>query len=232
VAAWWGSQWVTASTKSTTSTASTQSTGFPLAANYGALHSATFLCIAFRAVEVAPLMSTKDVPQGEKPKITIRKAERTDADLMLHLIKSLAEYEKLDPPDTAAQQRLVRDAFGDRPRFEVYLAEVDGEKAGIAAGAVGYAFVFEMYSSFLALPTLYLEDIFVLPEYRGLGAGIGLFRFVVAEAGRRGCGRVDFMALDWNKNARDFYHRLGAQHLSEWCYYRLSREQFEGIVTA
>jgi len=123
----------------------------------------------------------------------------------------------------------VRDCFGDRPRFEVYLAEVDAEQAG-APVAVGYAFVFEMYSSFLALPTLYLEDIFVLPEYRGLGAGISLFKFVVAEADRRECGRVDFMALDWNKNARDFYHRLGAQHLTEWCYYRLSREQFQGIT--
>jgi GNAT superfamily N-acetyltransferase len=165
-----------------------------------------------------------DLPTyAARPGVSVRKAVAADAGVMLELIEGLAKYEKLTPPDDAARERLVRDAFGPKPRFDVFLGEVDGRPAG-------YAFVFETYSTFLALPTLYLEDIFVLPEYRDRGAGIALFRHCVAEATRRGCGRLEFVVLDWNKLARDFYARLGAEHLTDWCYYRLRRDQFAGIL--
>jgi GNAT superfamily N-acetyltransferase len=149
--------------------------------------------------------------------VQIRPARPDDADSIIRLILGLAEYENLPPPDEAAQQRLLRDAFGERPRFEIFLAEVDSRP-------VAYAFVFETYSTFLALPTLYLEDIFVLPEYRGRAVGYSLMRFLAREAYRRGCGRMEWVVLDWNRPALDFYKRLGARHLSEWLTYRLDRE--------
>lgn len=159
-----------------------------------------------------------------KQKVTVRRATAADAEAFLHLVDSLAAYEKLDPPDAAAKERLLRDGFGPKNRFDVLLAETAAGKA------VGYAFILETYSSFLALPTLYLEDIFVLPDARGLGAGFALFREVVREAEKRGCGRVDFMVLDWNQLAQDFYHRLGTEHLKDWLPYRLTSDKFGAIT--
>ena len=107
---------------------------------------------------------------------TIRPAQPGDATTILSLIVALADFEKLPSPDSAAQQRLIADAFGPKPRFEVFLAEAaDGQIAG-------YAFIFETYSTFLALPTLYLEDLFVLPAYRQQRIGHALFTFCAAEA--------------------------------------------------
>ena len=156
----------------------------------------------------------------EKPSITVRKAQPADATTILTLIDALADYEKLARPDEAARQRLVTDAFAERPRFDVFLAET-GEGA-----IAGYAFVFETYSTFRALPTLYLEDIFVLPEFRGTGAGSALFQKVTDEAKARGCGRVEFVVLDWNTLAQEFYKRKGARHLADWQFYRLESDQF------
>lgn len=149
--------------------------------------------------------------------ITIRKATRADASTVLALVDALAAYEKLDPPDAGAKARLINDMTGPRPRIDAYLADLDGM-------AAGYAFVFETYSSFLALPTLYLEDLFVLPEYRSRKVGYTLFMTMVEEAHRRGCGRMEWTVLDWNQLAIDFYRRLGAQHMKEWHLYRLVRE--------
>lgn len=153
----------------------------------------------------------------------VRKAGRGDADTILSLVDGLAAYEKLAPPDAAAKKRLIDDIFAERPRLEAYLGEYEGR-------AVGYAFVFETYSSFLALPTLYLEDLFVLPEFRNKKVGYALFTAMVGEAHRRGCGRMEWAVLDWNQNAIDFYRRLGAKHLKEWQVYRLVREEMEGIL--
>jgi GNAT superfamily N-acetyltransferase len=86
---------------------------------------------------------------------------------------------------------------------------------------VGYAIVFETYSSFLAKPTLYLEDIFILPAHRGKGIGLKLFRHCVAEAKRRRCGRMEWCVLDWNKNAVRFYDTYGARQMKQWLLYRL-----------
>lgn len=157
--------------------------------------------------------------------ITVRKAEASDSDLLLRLIVSLAEFEKLDPPDEAAQGRLVRDAFGPAPRFEVYLAEIDNEVAG-------YAFTFDTYSTFLAKPTLYLEDLFVMPQYRGQKVGYALMLHLANEAVRRDYGRMEWVVLDWNTHAQEFYKKLGARHLPDWFYYRLDREGLEKFTEA
>lgn len=153
----------------------------------------------------------------------VRPARAEEAPVLLDLIRALAEYEKLDPPDEAACGRLVRDIFGPKPRLEAWLAFSAGE-------AAGYALILETYSSFLALPTLYLEDIFVRPEFRGRGAGAALFRAMVAEASRRGCGRMEWVVLDWNRLALDFYARFGARVLDDWLTMRLAREDFAAIL--
>ena len=153
----------------------------------------------------------------------IRKATRQDTDAVLALVDALAAYEKLDPPDAAAKHRLINDMTSEHPRLDAFLAEIDGK-------AVGYAFVFETYSSFLALPSLYLEDLFVLPEYRSRKVGYSLFTEMMAEAYRRGCGRMEWTVLDWNQLAIDFYKRLGATHMNEWHLYRFVRSDMENLL--
>jgi GNAT superfamily N-acetyltransferase len=152
--------------------------------------------------------------------ILVRKATPDDAETILGLIVALAEFERLPPPDEAARQRLITDAFGPRPRFEIFLAELDSKVAG-------YAFVFETYSTFLAQPSLYLEDLFVLNEYRGRKVGYALFRHCAQESLNRGCGRLDWVVLDWNTHAINFYERQGAEHLHDWQLFRLDRAGLE-----
>lgn len=154
---------------------------------------------------------------------TVRKATPADAESILSLVDALAEYERLAPPDAEAKKRLIRDMFTEPPRLNAYLAELDGKPAG-------YAFVFETYSSFLALPTLYLEDLFVLPEYRSKKAGYALFAAMVKEAYTRGCGRMEWTVLEWNQLAIDFYKRLGASHMRDWHLYRLVRSDMEKLL--
>ena len=149
--------------------------------------------------------------------VSIRPVGREDFPSFLSLIDALADYEHLARPDAEARHRLLEDAFSERPRYEAFLASVDGED-------VGYAIVYETYSSFLALPTMYLEDIFVLPAARGQKAGLALFLHVASLARQRNCGRMDWTVLDWNTLAQDFYDALGARHLTEWQLYRLDRE--------
>lgn len=155
--------------------------------------------------------------------MTVRRAVASDAPSLLGLIDALAHYEKLTPPDDAAKARLVRDIFGDKSRLDAFLAEIEGV-------AVGYTLIFETYSSFLALPTLYLEDFFVLPGYRGRKAGSALFRAMAREARDRGCGRMEWSVLTWNQLAIDFYERFGAKQMSEWRSYRLTRDEMEALL--
>jgi GNAT superfamily N-acetyltransferase len=156
-------------------------------------------------------------------KVSIRPATPEDGDTVLHLIQGLADYEKLPPPDEAAIGRMMRDAFGEHPRFNIYLAEVEGQ-------AAGYAFVFETYSTFAAYPKLYMEDLFVRPEYRGQKVGLALFRHCVAEAERRGCAKLEWAVLDWNTSAQNFYKRLGAEHSQDWFPYYLNRDKFRAVL--
>jgi len=165
---------------------------------------------------------TTTVPAAQ---VSVRKATPADGSSILRLVEGLAHYEKLPPPDSAAQQRLLNDMFSTRPRLDVYLGECDG-------AAAGYAFVFETYSSFLALPTLYLEDIFVLPEYRGRKVGYALFRHLAEEALRRGCGRMEWMVLDWNTHAIEFYRRLGATHMREWQLFRMVQTELTQFLAS
>ena len=145
--------------------------------------------------------------------LTIRRATAADAPTLLGLVEALAQYEKLTPPDEPAQQRLVRDVF-ERRRLDAWIAQIGAE-------AAGYALTFESYSSFLALPKLYLEDLFVLPQYRGCGAGYALFQEIVAEAKRRGCAKVEWTVLEWNEPAKDFYRRSGAHARADWGLWQL-----------
>jgi GNAT superfamily N-acetyltransferase len=164
------------------------------------------------------------MPSAKSP-VTVRPARREDEDVIGNLVVALAHYEKLDPPDETARARLIEDAFRPNPRVEIFLAEVSGQ-------VVGYAFFFETYSTFLALPTLYLEDLFVLPEFRGVGAGYALMKYLAAEAARRGCGRLEWEVLDWNRPAIDFYERLGAKRLPDWLSYRLDRQGLERLAAS
>jgi GNAT superfamily N-acetyltransferase len=154
------------------------------------------------------------------PRVVIRPVRKTDGKIFLSLVDALADYEKLPRPSSTAKRRLVRDCTGAGKRFEAFLAESGGKPAG-------YAVFFETYSTFLASPTLYLEDLFVLPDSRGLGIGLGLFRAVLREAKRRGCGRMDWMVLDWNTPAAKFYGKLGAEKMKEWGLFRMEAKQFD-----
>ncbi|MCU0620786.1 MAG: GNAT family N-acetyltransferase [Gemmatimonadales bacterium] len=144
----------------------------------------------------------------------VRPATAADAPAVLALVRALAAYERLEPPDAAAEDRFTRDGFGPSPRFEVLLGEHD-------AAVVGYALFFFTYSTFLARPTLFLEDLFVRPEARRHGVGGALLRALGERAVRDGCGRMEWAALTWNRLAIDFYERLGARALEEWRTFRL-----------
>ena len=162
--------------------------------------------------------------RATKPlKLTVRPARKSDGKALINLIVALANYEKLAPPTPAARKRLLNDAFGKCPKFKSLLALLDGVP-------VGYAIYFYTYSSFLARPTLFLEDIFVLPDCRKRKAGAALFRACVADAKKNSCGRMEWMVLDWNKLAIGFYDKLGGTQLTDWLPYRLISEQFDGTI--
>jgi GNAT superfamily N-acetyltransferase len=136
----------------------------------------------------------------------------------LGLINKLAEYEKLQPPNAKAQERLRRDCLSSQPKYKAYIGKL-GDKP------VAYIIYFFTYSSFLALPTLYLEDIFVLQEYRQKGIGNKMFSFIKQIAKQEGCGRIEFTVLKWNTSAQEFYKKNGAQRL-EWDIYRITKDNF------
>jgi GNAT superfamily N-acetyltransferase len=153
--------------------------------------------------------------------ITLRPATLNDAPALLTLIDALADYEKLDRPTPEARERLTHDGFVlSPPRFETILAFVDTQTE-----PVGYAIFFPTYSTFLAKPTLYLEDFFVLPEFRGHRIGATLFETVRDEARKRGCGRMEWSCLNWNQLGIDFYEKRGALHLDEWRVYRFTEDK-------
>lgn len=157
-------------------------------------------------------------------KIKVRKAEAKDFNDLLSLINALADYEKLERPNLEARSRLKKDIFGDPPKIFVYLAGIDDK-------IVGYAIIFYTYSSFLALPTLYLEDIFVLPEYRSKGIGKALFMRCSKLALENNCGRMEWQVLNWNEIAIDFYSKIGAKQLQEWLQYRLTKKELKELVS-
>ncbi len=158
-----------------------------------------------------------------KNKIKIEKISHTNFNNFLDLIDRLAEYEKLSPPDKKAKIRLRKDGLSDNPKYEAYLVKLN-EKY------IGYLIYFMNYSSFLALPILYIEDIFVLEKYRKKGIGQKLFDFCVSKAKERNCGRIEWHVLEWNKPGINFYEKNNAKHLSNWLYYRLKQDQFKDFL--
>lgn len=145
--------------------------------------------------------------------IEIRRVMPENFDTFVDLIEKLAEYEKLSPPDEEAKLRLKEDAFSDNPRYEAYLGFLKGTPAG-------YITVYFTYSTFLAKPTLYLEDIFVLEENRQQGLGKALFEFSRNIARKRECGRLDWTVLTWNEPSIKFYEKQGGKR-QDWYLYRI-----------
>jgi GNAT superfamily N-acetyltransferase len=150
-------------------------------------------------------------------------ATETDTRLLLDLIRELAEYEKLGHVVTATAERLGNTLFGARPAAEAILAYWDGECAG-------YAVCFPTYSTFLAQPGLYLEDLYVRPHLRGKGIGLELIRWVARRAIERGCGRMEWGVLDWNEPSIQFYRALGATAQDEWTKYQLAGEALSRLA--
>lgn len=146
---------------------------------------------------------------------TIRSATAADVPLILAFIRDLAIYEKLLHEVTATEDALRRTLFGDQPGAHVVIAEVAGRPAG-------FALYFFNYSTFLAKPGLYLEDLFVQPEFRGHGTGKALLLHLAKIANARGCGRMEWSVLDWNEPAIKFYESLGAKRMKEWQICRLT----------
>jgi GNAT superfamily N-acetyltransferase len=144
-------------------------------------------------------------------RVTIRPYRPSDAKAFVGLVKDLAAYERLKPPPPAACRRMCRDVGR---RIGVLMAEADGRPAG-------YAIYLFTCSSFLARPTLFLEDIFVRPEFRKLGVGRRLVEVLRRIARRAKCGRMEWLVLDWNTTAIRFYEKLGARRLTEWLPYRM-----------
>ena len=145
----------------------------------------------------------------------IRTATSADVPAIARLIRGLAEYEKLAHLVALDEERLRQHLFGPRPFAEVLLAEEDGR-------VVGFALFFHNYSTFLGEPGIYLEDLFVEPGYRGRGHGKALLLALARLALERGCGRLDWVVLDWNEPAIQFYRSLGAEPLDDWTGYRLA----------
>jgi GNAT superfamily N-acetyltransferase len=147
--------------------------------------------------------------------LVIRRGAERDVPTILRLIRGLAEYERLAHEVEATTARVRAHGFGRRRYFETIICRRAGKP-------VGFALYFFTYSTFLARPTLYLEDLFVLPEERGTGAGKALLRALARIAVRRGCGRLEWTVLDWNRPAIGFYKRLGAKLRRQWILTRLT----------
>ncbi len=145
---------------------------------------------------------------------TIRFAEEADTPIILAFIRALAVYERLEHECLADEAGLSAQLFGPRPYAEVLLIEEDG-------AAHGFALFFHNFSTFLAKPGIYLEDLFVDPAQRGRGYGKALLVKLAEIAVARGCGRLEWSVLDWNKPSIDFYLSLGARPMDEWTIYRL-----------
>jgi GNAT superfamily N-acetyltransferase len=155
--------------------------------------------------------------------ITIRPATRSDLPRILAFIRELAVYEHLEHEVVAGEAEVGAALFGPLPAAEVVFACLDGTP-------VGFALFFPNFSTFLGRPGIYLEDLYVLPEARGLGIGKRLLAWLARTALERGCARLDWAVLDWNEPSIGFYRSLGAVALDEWITYRLAGEALERLA--
>src|SRR5688500_3439060 len=156
-------------------------------------------------------------------RIAITPATEADVPVIREFIRGLAEYERLAHRFVATEDDLRRTLFGARPFAEVLIARVDGEPAG-------FALFFHNYSTFLARPGIYLEDLFVPPAMRSRGVGKALLREVARIARDRQCGRLEWSVLDWNEPAIEFYRRMGARVMPDWRICRLSGEGIDKLA--
>jgi GNAT superfamily N-acetyltransferase len=155
--------------------------------------------------------------------LRIRPGQVEDIPLILELIRELAAYERAPEEAVATEADLRRDGFGANPKFRVVIAEWEGL-------AAGFALFFYNYSTWQGKPGLYLEDLFVRPEFRGRGIGKALLLHLARLAVEEGCGRFQWQVLDWNAPAIEFYKSLGATHLKEWLTMRVSGEALEKLA--
>ena len=160
---------------------------------------------------------------AEAAGFTLRAATRSDVPTILRCIRALAEYERLLDECVATEELLHESLFGDHPAAEVVLA-FDGDEVA------GYALWFRSYSTFLARPGIYLEDLFVFPEQRRRGLGRRLLAFLAQTAVERGYGRVEWAVLDWNRDAITFYRSLGATLMDEWTVCRLAGDALPALA--
>lgn len=163
------------------------------------------------------------MPSHSADKVRIERATERNVPLILKFIQKLAAYERLSHEVVATEDKLQEALFGPKPAAEVLLAYLDGEP-------VGFALYFSTFSTFLGRPGIYLEDLFVEPNYRGSGIGKALLVSVAKEAKARGCGRLEWSVLDWNQPAIDFYKSLGAVAKDEWTIYRLTGEPLDQLA--
>jgi len=160
-----------------------------------------------------------------RPGVTLRLATRNDVPLILDFIRALAEYEREPDAVLATEAMLETELFGEHPGAEVVIAEADRRPAG-------FALFFHNFSTWLGRRGLYLEDLFVRPEFRGRGVGQVLMAYLAKLALERGCGRFEWSVLDWNTPAIDFYRSLGAIGMEEWTVQRLSGDALQKLATA
>lgn len=154
--------------------------------------------------------------------LTFRFAQEADTPLILRFIRDLAEYEHM-ADQVVADEATLKEQLFDRRGAEVLFALEDGKE-------VGFALFFHNFSTFLGRAGLYLEDLYVLPEYRGKGYGKAIFRRLASIARQRGCGRMEWWCLDWNAPSIAFYRSLGARPMDEWTVYRLTGEDLERLA--
>ena len=154
----------------------------------------------------------------------LRPASSADVPIILKCIQGLAEFEHLASECVATEALLHETLFGAAPAAEVTLAFAGDQPAG-------FALWFRSYSTFLARPGIYLEDLFVFPEFRGHGLGRELLASLAQTAVERGYGRLEWSVLDWNVNAIRFYESLGAKAMSEWTVYRVAGDALVGLAT-
>lgn len=154
--------------------------------------------------------------------LTFRYAEESDTPLILEFIKALAEYEKM-LDEVVATEELLKNWLFDQKKAEVLFALADGKE-------VGFALFFHNFSTFLGRAGIYLEDLFVRPEYRGKGIGKAMFHKLGAIARERGCGRLEWWCLDWNQPSIDFYRSMGAESMDEWTVYRIAGQKLNDLA--
>ncbi len=151
-----------------------------------------------------------------------RFAEEKDCGLILHFIRQLAEYEKM-LDEVVADEELLKKWIFEKEKAEVIFALADGRE-------VGFALFFHNFSTFLGRAGLYLEDLYVEPEYRGRGYGKALLKKLAQIAVERGCGRLEWWCLDWNRPSIDFYLSMGAEPMSDWTTYRVTGDKLNEMA--